>query len=58
MIRVAALAAMILLAGCEEARTQPAQQVEDYKLCTSAGMEAYLGAYGEIRCKPPEAETP
>lgn len=58
MNKLAALAALILLAGCEESRHLPAKQVEDYKICTSAGMEAFLNAYSEVRCKPPGEVKP
>lgn len=42
--------AALLIAGCD--RNGPAQQVADYKICTDGGMDAYMTAAGEIRCRP------
>lgn len=54
------LAAMfvMLFAGCDYKpyRSLPAQQVEDYAICKSGGMRAYLNGVSEVRCAPPEAE--
>lgn len=58
MIRAAALAAALLaLAGCDDYRNSPEQQVKDYKLCTDSGMDAYLNGLGEIGCSPPASES-
>lgn len=60
MIRFAALAAVVLvLGGCNDPiimgyRSNPAQQVEDYKTCVSGGMSAYYTQFGEVKCRPPQ----
>lgn len=57
-MRALILMVALVLGGCEPSRHRPEQQAEDYKLCTSAGMEAFLNGYSEVRCKPPGEVKP
>lgn len=49
-MRAILIALLISLAGCY--RNSPEQQVEDYKTCTDASMNAFLTVVGEIKCEP------
>lgn len=52
MSRVLLTLALVALIGCHDPRNDPQQQIEDFKACKSAGMDAYQGMYGGIFCRP------
>jgi hypothetical protein len=56
MIRIIVMAILVAqLYGCDQYRSHPEQQVEDYGVCKSAGMDSYMNAVSEIKCVPPGA---